>query len=62
MVSDRAFKITGVDLGGCMVKDGARAIAFHRDVLGMEPTRVHPGGMGAECELSDGILHERKTA
>jgi predicted enzyme related to lactoylglutathione lyase len=54
MVSERAFKITGIDLSGYMVKDGPRAIAFYRDVLGLEPTTVYPGGMGAEYEFSDG--------
>ncbi|MFY9780598.1 MAG: VOC family protein [Candidatus Baltobacteraceae bacterium] len=54
MVSDRAFKITGIDLSGYMVKDAPRAIAFYRDVLGLEPTSEYPGGMGAEYEFPDG--------
>jgi len=54
-VSDeRTFTVTGLDLSGYMVKDGPRAIAFYRDVLGMEPTRVYPDGMGAEYEFADG--------
>lgn len=37
-----------------MVKDAGRAIAFYRDVFGLEPSWVYPGGHGAEYELSDG--------
>jgi predicted enzyme related to lactoylglutathione lyase len=37
-----------------MVKDAARAIAFYRDVLGLEPVTVYPDGRGAEYELADG--------
>ncbi len=48
------FKITGIDLSGYMVKDGARAIAFYRDVLGLQPTTVYPENMGAEFEFPDG--------
>ena len=48
------FKITGMDLSGYMVKDGARAIAFYRDVLGLEPAVVYPENRGAEFELPDG--------
>ncbi len=46
--------ITGIDLSGYMVKDAARAIAFYRDVLGLEPVRVYPDNRGAEYELPDG--------
>jgi predicted enzyme related to lactoylglutathione lyase len=46
--------IAGMDLSGYMVKDGARAIAFYRDVLGLEPSRVYPENRGAEYELPDG--------
>jgi predicted enzyme related to lactoylglutathione lyase len=53
-VSQRAFSITGLDLSGYMVKDGARAIAFYRDVLGLEPTTVYPDNAGAEYEFADG--------
>jgi predicted enzyme related to lactoylglutathione lyase len=51
---DRTFSVTGMDLSGYMVKDAARAIAFYRDVLGLEPTRVYPENRGAEYELADG--------
>ena len=37
-----------------MVKDAPRAIAFYRDVLGLEPTRVYPDDRGAEYEFPDG--------
>jgi len=50
----RAFTITGMDLSGYMVKDAARAIAFYRDVLGLEPAWVYPDNRGAEYELPDG--------
>ncbi len=50
----RPFAITGLDLSGYMVKDAARAIAFYRDVLGLEPTRIYPENRGAEYEFPDG--------
>ncbi len=50
----RAFTITGMDLSGYMVKDAPRAIAFYRDVLGVEPVTVYPDDRGAEYELPDG--------
>jgi uncharacterized protein YndB with AHSA1/START domain/predicted enzyme related to lactoylglutathione lyase len=50
----RPLAITGMDLSGYMVKDGARAIAFYRDVLGLEPSRVYPQNRGAEYDLPDG--------
>ena len=53
-MSQRSFSITGLDLSGYMVKDGARAIGFYRDVLGLEPTTVYPDNMGAEYEFADG--------
>jgi predicted enzyme related to lactoylglutathione lyase len=53
-VSDPAAKITGFDLSGYMVKDAARAIAFYRDVLALEPDLVYPEGAGAEYTLPDG--------
>lgn len=53
-VEERTFKITGMDLSGFMVKDGPRAIAFYRDVLGLEPAVLYPEGRGAEFELPDG--------
>lgn len=46
--------ITGLDLSGYMVVDGTRAIAFYRDVLGLEPTRIYPDNRGAEYDLPDG--------
>lgn len=48
------MKITGMDLSGYMVKDGARAIAFYRDVFGLEPARLYPDNRGAEYEFADG--------
>lgn len=53
-MSQRAFAITGLDLSGYMVKNAERAIAFYRDVLGLNPTRVYPENRGAEYELPDG--------
>jgi len=50
----QSFSVTGMDLSGYMVKDAPRAIAFYRDVLGLEPTMVFPEDNGAEYELSDG--------
>ncbi len=50
----RPFAIKGIDLSGYMVKDAPRAIAFYRDVLGLEPTRVYPDDRGAEYEFPDG--------
>jgi predicted enzyme related to lactoylglutathione lyase len=38
-----------------MVKNADRAIAFYRDVLGLEPTRIYPEGRGAEYEFPDGV-------
>jgi predicted enzyme related to lactoylglutathione lyase len=51
---NQSFKITGMDLSGYMCKDGARAIAFYRDVLGLEPVKLYPENRGAEYELPDG--------
>lgn len=53
-VAKRPFSITGMDLSGYMVKDGARSIAWYRDVLGLEPVLLYPDNRGAEYELSDG--------
>lgn len=53
-MNQRTFNVTGIDLSGYMVKDAARAIAFYRDVLGLEPVTVYPDNRGAEYELSDG--------
>jgi predicted enzyme related to lactoylglutathione lyase len=54
MASEKAAAITGIDLSGYMVKDAPRAIAFYRDVLGLEPVMVYPDDRGAEYELPDG--------
>lgn len=54
MPATATFHVKGMDLSAYMVKDGARAIAFYRDVLGLEPTKVYPDNNGAEFELSDG--------
>ena len=48
------IKITGIDLSGYMVKDAARAVAFYREVLGLEPVLVYPENRGAEYQLPDG--------
>jgi len=53
-MGQRPFQITGMDLSGYMVKDASRAIAFYRDVLGLEPASVYPDNRGAEYELADG--------
>ncbi len=53
-MTEQSFHVTGLDLSGYMVKDAARAIAFYRDVLGLEPVRVYPDNRGAEYELADG--------
>ena len=54
MMTQRPFNVTGMDLSGYMVKDAPRAIAFYRDVLGLEPVTVYPDDRGAEYELPDG--------
>jgi predicted enzyme related to lactoylglutathione lyase len=41
-------------LSGYMCKDAPRAIAFYREVLGLEPTMIYPDDRGAEFELPDG--------
>ncbi len=51
---EAAFRVTGMDVSGYMVKDAKRAMAFYRDVLGLEPSLVYPQDAGAEYELSDG--------
>lgn len=50
----RQFNVTGMDLSGYMVKDARRAIAFYRDVMGLEPVSVYPDDRGAEYVLPDG--------
>ena len=52
--TERAFQVTGIDMNGYMVKDTGRALAFYRDVLGLEPTTIYPEGRGAEFEFGDG--------
>lgn len=54
MREQRGFTVTGLDLSGYMVNDAPRAIAFYRDVLGLEPAKVYPEDRGAEYELPDG--------
>jgi predicted enzyme related to lactoylglutathione lyase len=53
-MADPGFAITGLDLSGYMIKDAPRAIAFYRDVLGLEPSVVYSEDRGAEYELADG--------
>ena len=43
-----------MDISAFMCKDGARAIAWYRDVLGLEPVTVYSDNRGAEYELPDG--------
>jgi predicted enzyme related to lactoylglutathione lyase len=54
MDTQRSFRVRGIDLTGYLVKDTARALAFYRDVLGLEPTTLYSEGHGAEFELPDG--------
>lgn len=51
---ERTFRVTGMDVSGYMVKEARRAIAFYRDVLGIEPVRTYPEDRGAEFDLPDG--------
>jgi predicted enzyme related to lactoylglutathione lyase len=53
-VATSAGTITGIDIGGYLVKDPQTAIAFYRDKLGIEPTGVDESGRGAEFVLADG--------
>jgi predicted enzyme related to lactoylglutathione lyase len=46
--------ITGIDLTAYLVQDPQRAIAFYRDVLGIQPTEIDEQGRGAEFTLADG--------
>lgn len=50
----RPFKITGIDRTEFMVTDPARALAFYRDVLGLELQSLAPDRSGGEFELADG--------
>ncbi len=54
IATKRPFTITGIDLSGYMCEDAPRAIAFYRDVLGLEPTKLYPEDRGAEFDLLDG--------
>jgi predicted enzyme related to lactoylglutathione lyase len=51
---ERTFTVTGIDFSGYMVQDARRAIAFYREVLGLEPARYYPDDRGAEFDLRDG--------
>ncbi|HET9394394.1 MAG TPA: VOC family protein [Candidatus Rubrimentiphilum sp.] len=53
-MSQAAIRVKGMDLSGYMVKDAPRAIAWYRDVLGLEPARVYSEDRGAEYDLPDG--------
>ena len=46
--------IKGMDIAAYLVKDPQAAIAFYRDVLGIQPTEVDDQGRGAEFTLADG--------
>lgn len=49
-----SYRITGMDFSGYMVQDAQRAIAFYRDVIGLEPSRLYPEERGGEYDLADG--------
>lgn len=53
-MSQQGALISGLDLSAYMVKDTPRAIAFYRDVFGLEPTKVYSDDDGAEYEFADG--------
>ena len=46
--------IKGIDISAYLVRDPQAAIAFYRDVLGMQPTEIDDQGRGAEFTLADG--------
>jgi predicted enzyme related to lactoylglutathione lyase len=54
MAAEPSFSVTGIDRSDYMVKDPARAIAFYRDVLGLELQSLAPDDTGGEFELADG--------
>lgn len=47
--------VTGIDRSDYMVEDLDRALAFYRDVLGLEPASAD-AEKGAEFELADGSV------
>jgi predicted enzyme related to lactoylglutathione lyase len=54
-MSDLTFSVTALDRTDYMAKEVLRAIAFYRDVLGLEPLDGS-GEKGAEFELPDGAV------
>jgi len=46
--------VRGIDLSGYMCQDAERAIAFYRDLFGLEPSMIYPDNRGGEFELPDG--------
>ncbi len=46
--------IKGMDIAAYLVRDPQAAIAFYRDVLGIQPTEIDEQGRGAEFTLADG--------
>jgi predicted enzyme related to lactoylglutathione lyase len=52
--AERSFRITGIDRSDYMARDPRRAIAFYRDVLGLELQSLAPDNAGGEFELPDG--------
>lgn len=47
-------RVSGMDLSGYMVQDAQRAIAFYREIFGLEPSKLYPENRGAEYDLPDG--------
>ena len=52
MSTTLGLRVTGIDVTTYLVRDTERAVAFYRDILGMEVSRRFSGG--AEFDLSDG--------
>jgi uncharacterized protein YndB with AHSA1/START domain/predicted enzyme related to lactoylglutathione lyase len=48
------IRLRGIDLSGYMVTDTKRAMAWYRDLFGLEPSIVYPDDRGAEYDLPDG--------
>ena len=46
--------IKGIDVTTYLTDDPVRAIAYYRDVLGLEPSWIDEQGRGAEFTLADG--------